>query len=165
MSSLGRASRLGSSIYSASTTFADKRSIRRSESILSPSRLSESTEEEEQPGSASHTSPTRVNAGPLGPRWNDYSFREADLYYGAPRPTPVERASDEIPRPPAPKPSFRSSSSGLWAKVTGHSGATEQGFQVIRPRPASERGFVVVRPNRPTNLGNDASSGADNGTL
>ncbi|KAK0369800.1 integral membrane protein [Colletotrichum limetticola] len=157
---------LGSSLYttstpsrttSTSTTFIDKHSVQRSESIVSPSRLSESTEEESR--STSQRSPTRPSDGPLGPRWNDYSFREADLYYNVPRPPPVERASEELPRPPAPRPSFRSSS-GLWARVTGQSGTGEQGFQVVRPRPASEQGFVVVRPNRPSNLGNGAPGAA-----
>ncbi|KAK1623649.1 hypothetical protein BDP81DRAFT_465270 [Colletotrichum phormii] len=157
---------LGSSLYtsstpsrttSTSTTLVDKRSVQRSESILSPSRLSESTEEEST--STSQRSSTRPSDGPLGPRWNDYSFREADLYYNVPRPPPVERASEELPRPPAPRPSLRSSS-GLWARVTGQSGTSEQGFQVVRPRPASEQGFVVVRPNRPSNLGNGAPGGA-----
>ncbi|KAK1689506.1 hypothetical protein BDP55DRAFT_653350 [Colletotrichum godetiae] len=156
----------GSSLYtsstpsrttSTSTTLVDKRSVQRSESIMSPSRLSESTEEESS--STSQRSPTRPSDGPLGPRWNDYSFREADLYYNVPRPPPVERASEELPRPPAPRPSFRSSS-GLWARVTGQSGTSEQGFQVVRPRPASEQGFVVVRPNRPSNLGNGAPGSA-----
>lgn len=131
---------------STSTSITEKRSIGRSVSVMSPGRLSESTEEEEPPSPPSPPSPTSINGRPLGPKWSDYSFREADLYYGAPRPRPAERASEDLPRPPAPKPSVRSSS-GIWARFTGQSTA-EQGFQVIRPEP--EQGFVVVRPNRPS---------------
>ncbi|KAK6213636.1 integral membrane protein [Colletotrichum tabaci] len=155
---------IGSSLYTPSRTVStsttcniDKRSLQRSTSTMSPSRLSESTEEEgsSSPSQGSHTS---INSGPLGPRWNDYSFRESDLYYAVPRPPPVERASEELPRPAAPRPSVRSSS-GFWAKVTGQAGASEQGFQVIRPQRAPEPGFVVVRPNRPSSLGNGAGDG------
>ncbi|OHF03552.1 integral membrane protein [Colletotrichum orchidophilum] len=153
---------LGSSLYSSSTpsktaststTFLDQRSAQQSGSIISPSRLSEPTEEESN--SLSQRSPARPSDEPLGPRWNDYSFREADLYYNVPPPPPAERASEELPITPAARSSFRSSS-GLWARVTGQSGTGEQGFQVSRPRPASEQGFVVVRPVRPSNLGNGA---------
>ncbi|KAF6832520.1 integral membrane protein [Colletotrichum musicola] len=156
----GRADSIASPVSSAyppsrttstSTSFTEKRSVGRSVSVMSPPRLSESTEEEEEPPSPPlPPSPTGINGRPLGPKWSDYSFREADLYYGAPRPRPAERASEDLPRPPAPKPSVRSSS-GIWARFTGQSTA-EQGFQVIRPEP--EQGFVVVRPNRPSNPSN-----------
>ncbi|KAJ0164324.1 hypothetical protein CTA2_1257 [Colletotrichum tanaceti] len=156
---------IGSSRYTPSRTVStsaasnmDKRSFQRSASTISPSRLSESTEEEgsSSPSRGSHTS---ANSAPLGPRWNDYSFRESDLYYAVPRPPSAGRASEELPRPPAPCPSVRSSS-GFWAKVTGQAGASEQEFRVIRPRQAPEAGFVVVRPNRPGNLGNGAGDGS-----
>ncbi|OLN96296.1 putative membrane protein C1322.03-like protein 1 [Colletotrichum chlorophyti] len=121
---------------STSINLADKRSVQRSESTISPSRLSESTEEE--PSSPSLGSPTSFNGGPLGPRWNDYSFREADLYYGIPHQPPAERASEDTPQTHAPRPSLRSSSSELWARVTKQSNPVEQGFQVVRPgRPSS----------------------------
>ncbi|EFQ31336.1 uncharacterized protein GLRG_06480 [Colletotrichum graminicola M1.001] len=100
-----------------------------------------------------------AHSEPLGARWNDYSFREADLYYGAPRPRPTGRASEELPRPPAPRPSFRSSS-GFWVKVTGQADASEQGFRVPCSRPRPEVGFVVVRPDRPNNLGDGPGGGA-----
>ncbi|KAK1999628.1 hypothetical protein LX36DRAFT_655332 [Colletotrichum falcatum] len=135
---------------STSTSIASKHSAQLSASTASPSRLSESIWEEEETSATSQASPTSADSGPLGPRWNDYSFREADLYYGVPRPPAAGRASEELPRPSAPLPSFRSSS-GFWAKVTGQAGASEQGFQVSRPRPLPEAGFVVVRPNRPNN--------------
>ncbi|GKT63169.1 integral membrane protein [Colletotrichum tofieldiae] len=155
---------IGTSLYtpsrtaSSSTSVIDKRSIQRSISTASPSRLSESIREEEV-DSTSHVPQTSVNGVPLGPRWSDYSFREADLYYGVPRPPPVERASEELPRPAAPRPSFRSSS-GFWAKVTGQAGTSEQDFQVVRPRPPPEMGFVIVRPNRPSNFGDGSGGGA-----
>ncbi|KAF4876502.1 putative membrane protein [Colletotrichum siamense] len=140
---------------SASTTVAEKRSIQRSESIMSPGRLSEESIEEEDSALEPQPSSTKADGRPLGPRWSDYSFREADLYYGAPRPAPATRASEEIPRPPAPKPSLRSTS-GIWAKFTGQP-SIEHGFQVVRP-PRPEQGFVVVRPNRPSNLSSSSSS-------
>ncbi|KAF9873875.1 integral membrane protein [Colletotrichum karsti] len=145
---------------STCTTVAEKQSIKRSESTMSPGRLSESTEDEEESNPASPGSPPNATGRPLGPRWNDYSFREADLYYGA-RPQPAQRASEEIPRPPAPKPSLRSTS-GIWAKFTGQPSAAEQGFQVVRPAKP-EQGFVVVRPNRPSNLGSSRDSGSTEG--
>ncbi|KAL0938530.1 uncharacterized protein CTRU02_205140 [Colletotrichum truncatum] len=137
------------------TTLAEKRSIQRSESTISPGRLSESVEEEHS-STSPQGSPTKAKGDPLGPRWNDYSFREADLYYGVARPVPAQRASEEIPRPPAPKASFRSTS-GIWAKFTGQASAPERGFQVSRP-PAPEQGFVVVRPPRPSNSVDGSSS-------
>ncbi|TDZ46948.1 putative membrane protein [Colletotrichum trifolii] len=150
-----------SSVYSpsrsisTSTTFTDKRSVQRSVSAASPSpgRLSESSEEESS--IVSQQPLTAARADPLGPRWNDYSFREADLYYGVPR-QPSERASEETPRPPAPKASFRSSS-GIWAKLKGP--PSEHGFHVVRSTP-QEQGFVVIRPNRPSNLGDGSAEGA-----
>ncbi|KAK2042792.1 hypothetical protein LZ31DRAFT_596106 [Colletotrichum somersetense] len=166
ISSVDHPRTLGSSLHSpsrtvstsTSTSIADKHFMQHSPSMVSPNRLSESIGEEEA-STTSGTSSTRVDSGPLGPRWNDYSFREADLYYGTPRPLPAERASEDLPRPSVLRPSFRSSS-GFWAKVTGQAGASEQGFQVSRPRPRPEVGFVVVRPDRPNNLGNGPGSGA-----
>ncbi|KAK1967825.1 hypothetical protein LY78DRAFT_655873 [Colletotrichum sublineola] len=155
-SSLSRSSRT----VSSPTSIADKHSMQYSLPIASPTYLSEPIgEEEEEASVTSQDSPTSVNDGPLGPRWNDYSFREADLYYGAPRPRPAKRASEELPRPSAPPPSFRSSS-GFWAKVTRQAGASEQGFRVSRPRPLPEAGFVVVRPNKPDSLGDGSGGGA-----
>ncbi|KAK1982634.1 hypothetical protein LZ30DRAFT_716681 [Colletotrichum cereale] len=168
ISSADHPRRLGSSLNSpsrtvcASTPVVEKHSMQHSMSIVSPSRWSESIGEEEA-SATSQASPTSVNDGPLGPRWNDYSFREADLYYGTPRQPLVERASEELPRPSPLRPSFRSPS-GLWAKVTGQGDAAEQGFQVSRPRPPAEVGFVVARPNRPNNLGGGPGGGAARST-
>ncbi|WDK19358.1 integral membrane protein [Colletotrichum graminicola] len=154
---------LGSSIYSSSRTVStsnsitDMHSMPLSPPLVSPTPLSESIWEEV--GTTSQASPTGVDSEPLGARWNDYSFREADLYYGAPRPRPTGRASEELPRPPAPRPSFRSSS-GFWVKVTGQADASEQGFRVPCSRPRPEVGFVVVRPDRPNNLGDGPGGGA-----
>ncbi|GKT40446.1 uncharacterized protein ColSpa_00627 [Colletotrichum spaethianum] len=154
---------IGSSLYtpsrtiSTSTSIVDRHSVQRSVSGASPSRVSESIGEEEV-SSTSQVSPTSTNRAPLGPRWNDYSFREADLYYGVPRPPPADRASEELPRPSDPRSSFRSSS-GFWAKVTGQASAPEKGFQVDRPRPLPDVGFVVVRPNRPSNIGDGSGGG------
>jgi hypothetical protein len=109
-------------------------------------RSSESTSS----GSASAGSPTTSNISsrdsqgrPLGPRWNDYSFREADLYYMAGQAGP-SMADDDIVEEETEEPAnkwhtIRKVSSGLWSRVVS----------VASTPPAEERGFSVVRPNRP----------------
>lgn len=74
---------------------------------------------------------------PLGPRWGDYSFREADLYYGAPRPAAVAGGNVRPTRAPvalATQPQSGSLSPlSLWARLTGQPAPAERGFSVVRP--------------------------------
>lgn len=79
---------------------------------------------------------------PLGPRWNDYSFREADLFYTAPPPRGIP--STESP-PPASVPSSSKAQQKMpweWNLVEGWS------LTGRKSTPPAERGFSVVRPNR-----------------
>ncbi|KAH8170686.1 transient receptor potential (TRP) ion channel domain-containing protein [Sarocladium implicatum] len=78
---------------------------------------------------------------PLGPRWNDYSFREADLFFTAPPPP------DARMRRPADTPALPTSS--RWANwswnVNLWNGAS---WNPWKPKQPEERGFSVVRPAR-----------------
>ncbi|KAK0386180.1 hypothetical protein NLU13_6017 [Sarocladium strictum] len=80
---------------------------------------------------------------PLGPRWHDYSFREADLYYMAGQEGQVPADEELMKGEPANQEKkwrkIRKVSSGLWSRVVSVGSA---------PAP-EERGFSVVRPNRP----------------
>ena len=67
--------------------------------------------------------------GPLGPRWHDYSFREADLFYAAPPPN-LRLAIPE--RQPEPR-RTTSPSAAMWARLTGTPSSSRGSFQVVRP--------------------------------
>ncbi|KAM0333428.1 hypothetical protein ACHAQA_002089 [Verticillium albo-atrum] len=104
---------------------------------VSPLRTSESSSSAPSSSDDSPTSSRDSQGRPLGPRWNDYSFRESDLYYMVPRPgAPGVITAEEAPEPVAVRPTIRSVSSSLWTKVTGQDAAPaaqEMGFKVIRP--------------------------------
>ena len=80
---------------------------------------------------------------PLGPRWDDYSFREVDLIFAAPPPDAV------APTSPPQLPSTSSSSVkertpdwsllSLWNFVRQKSTVQEQGFSVQRPNRVPHR--------------------------
>ncbi|KAI1098125.1 hypothetical protein F4804DRAFT_346592 [Jackrogersella minutella] len=76
----------------------------------------------------------------LHPRWADYSFRESDLFYGAPNHTPTESSSTaETPESPASRHTMRPLSPlNIWRRVSGQRSTEEQGFSVVRPpRPSN----------------------------
>jgi hypothetical protein len=91
---------------------------------------------------------------PLGPRWNDYSFRESDLIYKTPRARAPPNWDSRVPslniaagpsrdaeslsisEPKSPLGSIRTVASGVWSTIASkgqlHAPA-ERGFQVSRP--------------------------------
>jgi len=73
---------------------------------------------------------------PLASRWSDYTFREADLYYGQPRWEDPE-AAEEAPAVVRARPSLFSTFRTWW-KTIGKK--EEKGFQVVRPPRPSEQG-------------------------
>ncbi|KAK7746562.1 hypothetical protein SLS62_009359 [Diatrype stigma] len=95
-------------------------------------RASSSTEATTNSG----TSSTRSSGGdmPLGPRWGDYSFREADLFYNA-SPPPSSKVIVPKTRPSAPLKQESTPSLRLWTKITGSqpNSHKEKSFQVVRP--------------------------------
>lgn len=75
---------------------------------------------------------------PLGPRWNDYSFREADLFYSVPPPTDAELFNlHDQPRNQPLNPN-------KWTWNFKFDGGALFGWKRVPP----EQGFSVVRPNR-----------------
>ncbi|KAI8966307.1 hypothetical protein F5Y11DRAFT_310014 [Daldinia sp. FL1419] len=90
-------------------------------------------------GAFSPEAPIDTNTKSLHPRWDDYSFRESDLYYGSPRQAQTGTSTVETPDATTPRPSMRSFSlQELWAGVSKESGTTERGFSVSRPpRPSN----------------------------
>ncbi|RYP46920.1 hypothetical protein DL768_006954 [Monosporascus sp. mg162] len=95
----------------------------------------ESTDPDEwEHGSDITSNATLATAGtPLGPRWGDYSFREADLYYCAPNPAAAIRNWRGASAAPPSRAQVRSSSLfDLWARVSGQPSTAEQGFSVVR---------------------------------
>ena len=80
-----------------------------------------------QPRSQTPAEPTESR--PLGPRWDDYSFREADLFFQAPPP----QLRITVPDQPRKSLSTTSSSSSTrWARLTGAQ-SSRKSFQVVRP--------------------------------
>jgi hypothetical protein len=72
------------------------------------------------------TVPPRVRQ--LGPRWDDYSFREADLFYVVPRTVEMGNKADE---PAGQHPALRPSISAIWASLKGRT-AQKGEFAVLR---------------------------------
>ncbi|RYP81417.1 hypothetical protein DL769_001983 [Monosporascus sp. CRB-8-3] len=98
-------------------------------------KSSESTNPDEWDHGSDITSSAALAAAgtPLGPRWGDYSFREADLYYCAPNPAAARRNPSAASAPPPSRARVRPSSPfNLWARVSGQPSTTERGFSVVR---------------------------------
>lgn len=77
--------------------------------------------------------PKNAEIGVLSPRWNDLSFREADLYF---KPHPRRAIGNEtIAQPIRPSHSLltRTSITDLWRSVPRPARKSEKGFQIIRP--------------------------------
>ncbi|KAH8898413.1 hypothetical protein GQ53DRAFT_742467 [Thozetella sp. PMI_491] len=106
-------------------------------------------------------SPSEARKGRLGPRWDDYSFREADLFYAAPGPArrtdspnphlPGEQRAQQLAQESSrtqstSRVSLRTLSTGRWSIISGGSGKSSRDSWISK-RP-EERGFHVVRPNR-----------------
>ncbi|OAL53452.1 hypothetical protein IQ07DRAFT_597761 [Pyrenochaeta sp. DS3sAY3a] len=77
--------------------------------------------------------PKNAEIGVLSPRWNDLSFREADLYF-KPHPRRV-MGNERIEQPVRPSHSLstRNSITDLWRSVPKPARKSEKGFQIIRP--------------------------------
>ena len=76
--------------------------------------------------------------GHLGPRWNDYSFRESDLYYRT-SPQPPEEEDEDVGNAPSQSRSLgrttRDAVSQLWKKGQKSPEPASKGFEVVRRRP------------------------------
>lgn len=93
--------------------------------------------------SQSDSDESRDLVHPLGPRWGDYSFRESDLFYGAPPQGPRVRqwgkqngegVQRDAQTSPAPESTIRKVSSGIFSKLKKRENElAEKGFQVSRP--------------------------------
>lgn len=79
---------------------------------------------------------------PLGPKWNDYSFREADLFYG----TPQQPTEDPDTTPPHSGSALRPPAVRSW--LSSWSLRSGWNMQNRFSAPEEERGFSVVRPSR-----------------
>ncbi|RYP93576.1 hypothetical protein DL770_000318 [Monosporascus sp. CRB-9-2] len=104
----------------------------------SSSRATKSSEST-NPDKWEHESDITSNAAltttetPLGPRWGDYAFREADLYYCAPNLEATRRNQSGASATPPSRAHERSSSPfNLWARISGHPNTAERGFSVVR---------------------------------
>ena len=80
---------------------------------------------------------------PLGPRWDDYSFRKVDLIFAAPPPDAVTPTSPpQLPSTPSLSVKERTpnwSLISLWNFVRQKSTVKEQGFSVQRPNRVPHR--------------------------
>lgn len=78
---------------------------------------------------------------PLGPRWNDYSFREADLFFTAPPPPDARIRNLQNSSAPA--------STSRWSNWSWNINLWNNGrLMPWKPTQPEERGFTVVRPAR-----------------
>ena len=114
-------------------------SVHTSSSGSVPSTISESVEGSDtrclslasdstiQPRPQASAEPTESR--PLGPRWDDYSFRESDLFFQAP-PTHLRVTVPDRPRNSLSTTSSQSST--RWARLTGTQ-SSRKSFQVVRP--------------------------------
>lgn len=105
------------------------------EPYTNPPRSSHATESSVSSSESSYDS-SKQEGGfqrvPLGPRWDDYSFREADLYYQSRTPR-RDWGSAGHAREGSSATSF---SARAWERVTGRT-RPESGFQVARTGPRS----------------------------
>ncbi|CAH0043485.1 unnamed protein product [Clonostachys solani] len=115
---------------------------------FSPTHSSFSMDRQHLVGWASSGSSSSVSVAskaeilrPLGPRWDDYSFREADLFYARPPPPQAEAAREPLPAS-EPPPRARQTWLSNWGlpRVWNLSGR--------KLTPSEEKGFSVVRPSR-----------------
>ncbi|RYP40914.1 hypothetical protein DL767_001395 [Monosporascus sp. MG133] len=106
-----------------------------SDSSSRATKSSESTNPDEWEHGSDITSSAALAAArtPLGPRWGDYSFREADLYYCAPNLAATRKNQSGASAPPPSRAHARSSSPfHLWARISGQPSTAERGFSVVR---------------------------------
>ncbi|KAL7619912.1 hypothetical protein AAE478_010459 [Parahypoxylon ruwenzoriense] len=101
----------------------------------------EGSEAEDSPSTPKTCSPDS-SSRPLGLRWNDYSFREADLFYGAPRRLTDPGTQENTEEPSSSGSHLGSLSLVLWEKLTGRPNRTDSGSL------APQKGFQVIRPKR-----------------
>ncbi|KAL9946790.1 hypothetical protein D7B24_005106 [Verticillium nonalfalfae] len=152
-SSRGRP-RAVSPLVNTSVTFGAIVEPKNEYDTVSTLRSSESSSSSSFSADGSPSSSGESQGRPLGPRWNDYSFRESDLYYMVPQPGAPQAAvaSKQLTESAAVLPTIRSVSSSFWTKLTGQEAppaAEERGFQVARPNNGLQR---PPEPTRPSNL-------------
>jgi hypothetical protein len=87
---------------------------------------------------------------PLGPRWQDYTYREGDSFYGG---TPKTATKPSVSGKPAPSAKHKSAAAlhGNMRSVSGAvSAVTSSIVSTLRTQPVQPqtRGFEVVRPAR-----------------
>ncbi|EGY13614.1 uncharacterized protein VDAG_00296 [Verticillium dahliae VdLs.17] len=118
---------------------------------VSTLRSSESSSSSSFSADGSPSSRGESQGRPLGPRWNDYSFRESDLYYMVPQPGAPQAAiaTEQLTESAVVLPTIRSVSSSFWTKLTGQGApptAEERGFKVVRPNNGLQRPSEPTRP-------------------
>ncbi|KAI8650275.1 Histidine phosphatase superfamily, clade-1 [Fusarium keratoplasticum] len=115
---------------------------------FSPTHSSSSMDMQRSVGWAASGSSSSVSVAseadtprPLGPRWDDYSFREADLFYARPPPPQVEAARQPLP---ASESSSKARQKWLlnWSLLRGWD------LSGRKLTLSGEKGFSVVRPSR-----------------
>jgi hypothetical protein len=88
---------------------------------------------------------------PLGPRWQDYTYREGDSFYGGG--TPKTATKPSVTGKPAPLAKHKSSAAlrGTLQSVNGAASAVKSSIaSTLRAKPVQPQitGFEVVRPTR-----------------
>jgi hypothetical protein len=88
---------------------------------------------------------------PLGPRWQDYTYREGDSFYGGG--TPETATKPSVTSKPAPSGKHKSSAAlrGALQSVNGAASAVKSSIaSTLRSKPVQPQitGFEVVRPTR-----------------
>ncbi|KAL8369982.1 hypothetical protein RB595_000375 [Gaeumannomyces hyphopodioides] len=96
--------------------------------------------------------PLQKAHAPLAPRWKDYSFREADLYYGTPPPDDDDGDDKEVRSGgPSSSLSSRPKKPTVWVQLTTRRAASA-GNNSGSSDSGSKKGFEVRRPPRPPGM-------------
>ncbi|KLU87218.1 hypothetical protein MAPG_06220 [Magnaporthiopsis poae ATCC 64411] len=116
---------------------------------------SESSRSEEDPVGAEPPVPLQKTHAPLAPRWKDYSFREADLYYRTPPPDDDDDDDKEIHAGGSASSSLssRSKMPTVWVQLkTRRARAASPGNNGGSSDGGTKKGFEVRRPPRPPGM-------------
>ncbi|EJT82176.1 hypothetical protein GGTG_02150 [Gaeumannomyces tritici R3-111a-1] len=102
--------------------------------------------------------PLQKAHAPLASRWKDYSFREADLYYGTPPPDDDDDDDKEVRGggPSSSSLSSRPKKPTVWVQLTTRRAASA-GNSSGSSDSGSKKGFEVRRPPRPPGMAPPAS--------
>lgn len=92
-----------------------------------------SSDKESSPGTPARSERTEA----LGPRWNDYSFRESDLYYGGRPRGEGSKTSDDttVENTQSPRQASRKTLRQYMKREHSGAAAPSKGFEVIRRPP------------------------------